>query len=234
VQPSDGEPPPSDEGDAFINEDLSGDSPDVSQALALSIDLAPVLADERALVARAQQGDAGSIETLTRTYFRMVDRMLFRMLGQRADHDDLVQTVFLEMCRSLSRFRNESSFKTFLGGITTIVARRAMRPLAFDRRRAILDDETTFGSDDPEHAAQDRRRIASLHRAIDSLSVDHRVAFTLWALEGLEPAVIAEMTGTTMSAIRSRIFYAQKHLRTYAERDPVLAEWLGGGDEQPR
>lgn len=206
----------------------------MSEALAFSIDLAPDLADERTLVARARGGDASSIETLTRTYFRMVDRMLFRMLGQRADHDDLVQTVFLEMCRSLPKFRSESSFKTFLGGITTIVARRAMRPLAFDRRRAVLDDDSIFGSDNPEHATQDRRRIASLHRALDSLSDHHRVAFTLWALEGLEPATIAEMTASTTSAIRSRIFYAQKHLRTFAESDPVLAEWLGGGDEQPR
>jgi len=206
----------------------------VTDAFALPIDAALDFIVEPTIIDRARRGDSAAIDELTRTHFRMVERMLFRMLGARGDLEDLVQNVFLEMCRVLPKFRNESTFTTFLGGITTIVARRAMRPLAFDRRRADLADDLLSDISDPEHAAIDRRRIAALHRALESVPDHHRIAFSLWAREGLDPKAIADMTGTTVSATRSRIFYAQKHLKEAARNDPWLSEWLGGDDDEPR
>ena len=220
--------------DSNIKETTDGDSPEVTDAFALPIEASLDLVAEPSVVERAQRGDAAAIDALTRSHVRMVERMLFRMLGARADLEDLVQNVFLEMCRVLPRFRNESSFTTFLGGITTIVARRAMRPTAFDRRRAVLADDILSESSDPERATVDRRRIDALHRALSAVPDHHRIAFTLWALEGLEPKVIADMTGATLSATRSRIFYAQKHLKESARTDAWLAEWLGGSDDESR
>lgn len=217
----------------FIDETGHGDTPDVTESFAVLNDLPNAADVASSMVERARRGDRDAIDELVRSHARMVERLLHRMLGPRHDMDDLVQTVFLELCRALPGFKNESRFSSFLGGIAAMVARRAMRPLAFDRHRAPIDENHGARTADPESSVVDRRRIAALHRALSSVSENQRIAFTLWALEGIEPKVIAEMTGASLSATRSRIFYAQRALREAALADADLAEWLGGGDDAP-
>lgn len=186
-----------------------------------------VVNDDDVLLSRAKAGSVDALDALARAHLPRVERLLRRMLGPRADIDDLVQDVFLELCRSFHRFRGDSAFGTFVGGITVHVAQRAMRPSAWQRRRVPeLLDEPESPLDGPDERAVASRRLRHLARALERLSAPHRVAITLWALEGLEPAVIAEMTSASLSATRSRIFYAQRYLREAASADPVLREWL--------
>jgi RNA polymerase sigma-70 factor (ECF subfamily) len=188
------------------------------------------------LLSRAQAGDVNALEAITRAQLPRVERLLRRMLGPRRDMDDLVQEVFLELVKSLHKFRGESSISTFVGGITVHVARRAMRPSAWQRKRsADVSDETESPAESPDDQAMAQRRLVRLARALEGLSAPHRIALTLWALEGLEPKTIAEMTGASLAATRSRIFYAQRYLREAAVKDDVLREWLderegGSGD----
>jgi RNA polymerase sigma-70 factor, ECF subfamily len=196
--------------------------------LAGSLFVSPDGRDEA--LARAATGSVEALEALTREQLPRVKRLLRRMLGPRADLDDLVQEVFLELCRSIEKFRGESSISTFVGGITVHVARRAMRPSAWQRRKSVEPlEEPESPLAGPDDCALANRRLARLARALEKLSPPHRIALTLWALEGIEPSVIAEMTGASLSATRSRIFYAQRYLREAAAKDEVLREWL---DEQ--
>lgn len=183
------------------------------------------MTDPSSLVARAQAGDAAALEQLAREELPKVERLLGRLLGPRRDLDDLVQTVFVELMRSLSRFRGDSQFSTFVGGITVQVARRAMRRSAWDRRKLPMPEiEPTSPDASVESVVHQRAQLAALRVALEALSEDHRVALLLWALEGLEPAAIAELTGTSVSATRSRIWWAQKYLKRHAAADPLLAE----------
>jgi RNA polymerase sigma-70 factor (ECF subfamily) len=181
--------------------------------------------DIPSLVARAQAGDAAALEQLAREELPKVERLLGRLLGPRKDLEDLVQIVFVELMRSLQRFRGDSQFSTFVGGITVQVARRAMRRSAWDRRKMPMPDVEPPALDaSVETVVHQRAQLVALRSALEALSEDHRVALLLWALEGLEPAAIAELTGASVSATRSRIWWAQKHLKRHAATDPLLAE----------
>lgn len=169
---------------------------------------------------------AHDLERLVERELPRVERLLVRMLGPRSDLEDLVQTVFLEVCRALPRYRGDSTLSTFVGGITVHVAQRAMRPLAFFRFRAPLAEDFASPGPSPEHDTRRARTMKHMRRALERIAPKKRIAFCLWALEGMEPAQIAELTGASLSATRSRIFYAQKELRRLAERDPVLCEAL--------
>jgi RNA polymerase sigma-70 factor (ECF subfamily) len=154
--------------------------------------------------------------------------LLGKLLGPRRDLEDLVQIVFVELMRSLPRFRGDSKLSTFVGGITVQVARRALRPTAWDRRKTAMPDvEPEHDTSSVDEVVHRRAQLAALHRALDGLSEDHRISLLLWALEGLEPAAIAEMTNATVSATRSRIWWAQKHLRRAAQAEPLLKELIG-------
>ncbi|HEX2676217.1 MAG TPA: sigma-70 family RNA polymerase sigma factor [Polyangiales bacterium] len=183
-----------------------------------------------AWVERVRAGDPAALDELARNEAPKVARLLFSMLGPRADMEDLVQTVFVEACGALPGFRGDSSVSTFIGGITVRVARRAMRPSAWQRLRgAFIADPVENVT--PERLAHSSSQLRRLHRALEKVAPKKRVAFLLWALEGLQVPEIAELTSASVPAVKSRILFAQRELRSAALRDPELRELVEGGSD---
>jgi RNA polymerase sigma-70 factor (ECF subfamily) len=187
--------------------------------------LAPRITD------RAEPRDAGEIERIARREMPRVEGLLRRLLGPRADLEDLVQNVFLEMCRALPNFRGESSVSTFVGGITVRVARRAMRPTAWARFRAPMPEEPPAAPDRPEDNVIAGEQLRRLDNALAKISHDKRIAFVLWAVDGKDVDTIAQMVGASVAATRSRIHYAQKELKALAVEDPYLRDLVEEGDD---
>ena len=174
------------------------------------------------LVDRAKSGDGEALHVLCERELPRVERLLGRILGPRPDFEDLVQNVFLEFCRALPSFRGDSRLSTFVGGITVRVARRALRPSAYERRRAPMPTSPRSDRSGPEESALAQERLAQLHAALDRVSPKKRIAFTLWALDGRSPAEIAELTGAKLHTVRSRIFHARRELKG----DPTVRDLL--------
>ncbi len=181
-------------------------------------------------VARLRAGDPLALDQLARSEAPRVARLLTSMLGPRADLEDLTQTVFLEACRAMPRFRGDGTLTSFVLGIAVRVARRAMRPSAWVRLRSREEPEP-IATDDPERATFHGAQMRRLHATLAKIAPKKRVAFVLWAIEGMEVAAIAELTAASVPATKSRILYAQRELKRMAARDPYLRELLGGSDE---
>lgn len=182
-----------------------------------------LVGSETELVRRAKDGDGAALRALAERELPRVERLLGRILGPRPDLEDLVQTVFLEMCRALPGFREDSRISTFVGGIAVRVARRALRPSAYERKRGPMPVSVVDGGRSPEGAASARQRLRTLHEALDELSPKKRVAFTLWALEGMGPTEIAALVGAKPHTVRSRIYHARHQLM----EDPRVRALLG-------
>src|SRR5262249_43850256 len=174
---------------------------------------------------------ASDIEQIARREMPRVEGLLRRLLGPRADMEDLVQNVFLEMCRALPNFRGDSSVSTFVGGITVRVARRAMRPSAWTRFRGPMPEVPPVGPDRPEDNVVAGEQLRRLDVALAKLTADKRMAFVLWAVDGKDVDTIAEMVGASVAATRSRIHYAQKELKAHALSDPYLKDLVEEGDD---
>jgi len=179
--------------------------------------------DERDLVERARSGDATALRTIAERELPRVERLLGRILGPRRDFEDLVQNVFLELCRALPSYRGESKLSTFIGGITVRVARRALRPSAYEKRRGPMPLELVASDSGPERNAIASERLRRLHAALDRIKPKKRIAFTLWALDGMSPTEIAELTGAKLHTVRSRIFHARHELMM----DPSVVDLMG-------
>jgi RNA polymerase sigma-70 factor (ECF subfamily) len=179
---------------------------------------------------RARAGDPRELEAIARRELPRVERLLRRLLGHRADMEDLVQNVFVEMCRALPSFRGDSTISTFVGGITVQIARRAMRPTAWVRFRAPMPEEQPPGPDRTDDSAIAAEQLRRVDAALGKISPDKRIAFVLWAVEGKDVDTVAKMVGASVAATRSRIHYAQRELKALAASDPYLAELVGGSD----
>src|SRR5215469_4393824 len=79
------------------------------------------MADEEPLVARAATGDTAAFRQLYERHRGDVARLVYRMLGARADFEDVVQEVFVQVYRSLKDFRGQAKFSTWLHRVTVNV-----------------------------------------------------------------------------------------------------------------
>src|SRR5207245_11711135 len=101
--------------------------------------------DEKLLIEQAQKGDREAFEQLGRRHDRDILRLAFHMLGNREEAREVFQETFLKAYRSLSRFRFESSFYTWVYRIATNVS------LDHLRKRQTLKEEISYESDTEMH-----------------------------------------------------------------------------------
>jgi RNA polymerase sigma-70 factor (ECF subfamily) len=183
-------------------------------------------------VERAQRGEPAALDWLVRAHWDRVQRLIVRMFGPRQDLEDLVQTTFLETMRALPNFRRESSLATFVSGIAVRVVMRARRPSKVTRGSTSLEVRGELPAHGPMADATLERQEAlrRVQAILERVSVPKRMAFMLWAIEGMPVDQVAQAMQASVAATRSRIFYAQKALKAGAARDPYLRRWLDGGE----
>lgn len=130
-------------------------------------------------------------------------------LGDRAAADDLTQEVYLRALPALSRFRGDSSARTWLLQIARHVCADHVRRTT--RSRALVDRLVQRG-DRSDAVAAPRTGEVELDTAIAVLDADRRAAFVLTQVAGLPYAEAAEVCGVPIGTIRSRVARARADL----------------------
>ena len=173
------------------------------------------------LVRRVLAGDTAAFEGLVAAHSRAVYGLAFRITGNAAAAEDVVQETFLRAFRFLSRFDQRAELGTWLHRIAVNAAidlgRRSRRERA---ARIDLPDEgdrslaeVPTGEAGPERralAAEIRRRTAA---ALAGLSPSERAAFVLRHCEGRSIAEISSTLGKRDNATKQSIFRAVRKLR---------------------
>jgi len=141
-----------------------------------------------------------------------------------------VHEVFVSVPRAIRGFRGEASLRTFLVSIAVNHARHHVRS-AVRKRRALdaLTREPLQSVPDPEHLARRKQLAQALTRALDDLSVDHRVAFVLCEVEERTSREVAAIVGAPEATVRTRLFHAKQKLRVALEKANLRAGHLEGG-----
>lgn len=181
-------------------------------------------AEDLILIQRAQSGDRTAFEALVRLYDREVLRLASRMSGSPEEAADLYQEAFLKVYRSLSSFRFQSTFSTWLYRVVVNICldhlRRRNRRLEIQAPakeeskeeffQAVADDRPGI---DPEQRLRAGEISARLHAALAMLTPRERMVFELRHYEGLRLRVIGEMCGTTEETAKNCLFRATQKLR---------------------
>ncbi|HEY0874126.1 MAG TPA: RNA polymerase sigma factor [Vicinamibacterales bacterium] len=176
---------------------------------------APGRQAEAALVERCRRGDFGAFEELYRTHSGKLYGLIFRMVGNPADAEDLLQEVFLSAYRKLDGFRGESALGTWLYRLATNSC------LDYLRSRAAKTGQLTDALDDePVLADAGTRSIAAqtvakmdLERALAQLPAGCRAAFLLHDVQGLEHREVADALGIAEGTSKSQVHKARLKLR---------------------
>ena len=185
---------------------------------------------EASLLARAQAGDVAAFERLSSAYADRLFMLLLRLLGDRAEAEDVAQEVMLRAWQGITRFRGQSSYFTWLYRIAVNEANRALE------KRARRPAGVAIGANElqlPAPAALDPSRQAeaselrrALGRALADLPPPLRTALVLRDIEGLSTQEAAEIAGLGEAAFKSRLHQARLRVRA-AIGDEVLASTGG-------
>ena len=172
---------------------------------------------EAGLLARAQAGDAGAFELLSGAYADRLFMLLLRLLGDRAEAEDVAQEVMLRAWRGISQFRGQSSYFTWLYRIAVNEANRALERRARQPAKVSIGtrelDLPASPAEDPYRQAENRELRRALGAALAGLPPPLRTAIVLRDVEGLSTQEAAEIADVGQAAFKSRLHQARLRVR---------------------
>jgi len=168
------------------------------------------------LVAAATTGDVDAFAMLSRRYRDAYTRFAVRMVGNRDEAEDVLQSAFIRAFRALASCRDPARFGAWLYRIVanecrTFVMRRARR------ERRIVRDESQFHAAAVDPAVDARETLEDVEYALAQLDVDQREAFLMKHVEDLSYEEMADITGVGVSALKMRVKRACTRLRELLE-----------------
>jgi len=170
--------------------------------------------DDAALVNEAIAGDARSFGALLRRHDDNMRGVVYRVVGSQAAMDDVLQDAYLKAWRSVSDFRGDSAFSTWL---YTIVRRTAIDHLRSQKRMVPVDPGQAGGDAlaTAELVVQpvDVASNLALRDALAALPPDQLAVVTLIDGEGYTYHSVATMLGVSAGTIASRLHRARAALR---------------------
>ena len=177
---------------------------------------APGRADELALVARCRRGDLAAFEQIYRAHSGRLYSVAYRMVGNAADAEDLLQDIFLAAHRKLDSFRGDSALGTWLYRLATNLCLDHLRSRAARSSGLTdpLDDEIGLADAGSRGLAERAVTRMDLERALARLPEGCRAAFVLHDIEGLEHREVAEALGIAEGTSKSQVHKARLRLRT--------------------
>lgn len=167
---------------------------------------------------RAARGDERAFESLIAPYMDTTYRLCLRMMGNEQDAADMAQEALLRAWRSLSTYKGQSRFSTWLYRVTSNVCLDELRR----RKRVEMDSiqvlqekgfEPVDPSETPETALDRTQMRRDLANAIDHLNEEQRMALVLRDVQGLPYEQIAEILDLNLNTVKSRISRARQSLR---------------------
>lgn len=178
------------------------------------------------LIKALQNGDETAFKALVIMYRPMVHRVIFRMLQNDDDTEDLVQDVFIQIWQSICNFRGEAGLKTW---IYRLAVNKAISHLRWQRIRSFMSVSISSSKINSEDRIQidnnsGFEKLAQMDSnkaiimATQKLPANQSAAFMLSKAEGLSNSEIAMVLNTTIGAVESLIFRAKKQLKRSLEK----------------
>jgi RNA polymerase sigma-70 factor (ECF subfamily) len=173
--------------------------------------------DETNLIKRAKSGDTSAFEVLVIENQHFVYNLALRMLVNTSEAEDVAQDAFFRAWLSLSKFRQQAKFRTWLYRIVVNLCynrfprlRRELVALVDEDIADIPDDATEVGlmasvEADEQHAI--------LHRKIDELPDYYRMLISLRYQGELSYNEIAAITDLPVGTVKTGLFRAKERLR---------------------
>jgi RNA polymerase sigma-70 factor (ECF subfamily) len=191
--------------------------------------------EESLLIHRTLMGDDDAFAKIVAAHYRMVFNIGYRYLNNMEEAEDLTQEVFLRIYRFLSRFKGESSLKTWIYRITVNSALNRTQWLKRRKHKKQISIDTAPNEDDqpmnerlksteagPESGTLSNELQLEIQKGLSKLPKKLRMAVILRDVEGLSYIEISKSLRINIGTVKSRIARGRLMMRGF------LSEYVEG------
>lgn len=172
----------------------------------------------------AIQGDQDAFAWLMKKYKGPLQNLIFRMVSEKSEIEDLVQEVFIKAFNSLKNYNQEFAFSTWIYRIAinnTIdyLRKKKLETFSIDADEEDDDDKPKFEIPDTTYSAdaniilEQRQKI--INDAIESLPEKYRKIIELRHKEELSYEEISEILNLPIGTVKAHLFRARELLNKY-------------------
>src|SRR5438067_8212291 len=186
--------------------------------------------DDLLLVAASKNGDQEAFAQLVQRYQRRVFNLVYRMLQQYEEANEITQETFLAAWQGLPSFRGDACFSTWLYRIAYNCALKQLETRKRDRAlQAALHAERALESEDSqiradaELDAHDQQAL--VQEQLSHLPAKYRIVLILRHLQEMTYEEMAEILKMPVGTIKTHLFRARNLLKERLQgfdRDPSM------------
>ncbi|MCH3882698.1 MULTISPECIES: RNA polymerase sigma factor [Tenacibaculum] len=184
--------------------------------------------NDQNFINQLQDGNQTAFSQLLDDYQQKVFGTCISFIPNKEDAEDVAQEVFLEVFKSISKFKGDSKLSTWIYKIATNKCLEFIRKKNTKKRFAFIQsimgneiplDKTSYFTEvnHPGIILENKEKSAIIFRAIDTLPENQRVVFTLAKVDSKSYQEIVEITGKSLSSVESIMFRAKKNLQEKLE-----------------
>ena len=178
------------------------------------------VSDINNVITEIQKGNKNALKDFVDTYKKFVLNVCFKFVNNIDDANDIAQEVFIEVYRSIEKFRGDSNISTWLYRIATNRSLNYLR----DNKKYYTDESYSQDPDyikevssdsksNPEENTINNERANVLNKAIDSLPDKQKAVFILSKKDELTSIEISKILGLSVKAVESLMIRARKNLQ---------------------
>jgi RNA polymerase sigma factor (sigma-70 family) len=163
------------------------------------------------LIHRCRAGDQEAHFRLYKLYSRAMYNVGYRITGNEADAEDVLQESFISAFRNLDSYRGDASFGSW---IKKIVINKAINQLKKRKLELIPENEDfDMPADEQSEEYMPELSVDKVRTAIQQLPDGYRSVLSLYLLEGYDHQEIGEIMGITESTSKSQLNRAKSKLK---------------------
>ena len=179
-------------------------------------------------IQRLKKGNESAFSELLDEFQQKVFHTCISFVPNKEDAEDVAQEVFLEVYKSVHKFKGNSKLSTWIYKICTNKCLEFIRKKNAKKRFAFMQsitgnqipmDKTNFFTEfnHPGVVLENKEKSEAIFLAINTLPESQRIVFTLAKLDGKSYQEIVEITGKSLSSVESIMFRAKKSLQQKLE-----------------
>ena len=176
------------------------------------------LAEEDNLVQKAREGDTRAFAELVRAHQQFAYHVALRALNNTQDAEDIVQEAFVKVWESLTSFRHDSRFRTWLYRIVMNLCYNQLPRLrkdinALDQDSIHLELSDTNLDMDPVLRLEGKETLTFIQQQIKYLPDQYKIMLLLRYQQGCSYAEISEILDVPLGTVKTGIFRARERLK---------------------
>jgi RNA polymerase sigma-70 factor (ECF subfamily) len=161
------------------------------------------------LIEQCLDGDDQAFEKLLFKYQKIVFNLIYRLVQDYDDAEDLAQTVFLKVYQNLGSYNKKHRFYSWL---YRIAVNESLNFIAYHRRKEELQDSFISTEETPDKVADNHDRNARIESILSELNPDYRLLIILRHYLDYSYQDMAEVLQLPLKKIKSRLYMARQIL----------------------